>query len=81
MRRLTSVAVGLSLCGTLLILPAGCGTITPSDTIAQAAAKVPLLNQLTVGQAVQGFQAKASSIKQTVARLNAYTKKNCGTSS
>ncbi|HYY05042.1 MAG TPA: hypothetical protein VE997_00590 [Candidatus Limnocylindria bacterium] len=29
-------------------------------------------------KAAQDFQAKANSLKQTVAHLNAYTKKNCG---
>lgn len=29
-------------------------------------------------KAVQGFQSQANSIQQTVTRLNAYTKKNCG---
>ena len=29
-------------------------------------------------KAAQAFQAKANSLRQTVAHLNAYTKKNCG---
>jgi hypothetical protein len=31
-------------------------------------------------KAAQGFQAKANSLKQTVAHLNSYTKENCGNS-
>ena len=31
-------------------------------------------------KAAQGFQAEANSLKQTVAHLNSYTKKNCGNS-
>ncbi len=31
-------------------------------------------------KAAQGFQAEANSLQQTVAHLNAYTKKNCGNS-
>jgi hypothetical protein len=31
-------------------------------------------------KAAQGFQTEANSLKQTVAHLNSYTKKNCGNS-
>lgn len=57
MRRSTLVAVGILVSGSLIASMIGCGVgILPTDTLAQAAAKIPMLNQITVGDVVQGFQ-------------------------